>query len=81
MTIRSIGFGVLFLLTWLCAARATVFYVNVNSTNPTPPYATWGTASTDLQSAVDAASNGDLIWVNDGVYQTGAGLQPGQKLN
>lgn len=48
------------LLLWLCQAPAAVFYVDVISPNPTPPYATWSTAATDIQSAVDAASDGDL---------------------
>ena len=36
-------------LLLLCAgpARATTFYVDVNSTNPTPPYADWSTAATN----------------------------------
>jgi hypothetical protein len=52
-------------------ALATVFYVDVNGTNPTPPFTNWSTAATDIQSAVDASTNGDLILVTNGIYQTG----------
>jgi hypothetical protein len=55
-------------------ASATLFYVDVNSTNPTPPYADWITAATNIQSAVDAASNGDQVLVNDGIYNLGGTL-------
>src|SRR5450756_1117687 len=71
MVVRSTQFGVLLMLLWFCPAHAAVFYVDVNSTNPAPPYANWNTAAMDIQSAVDASSDGDQILVNDGIYQTG----------
>jgi hypothetical protein len=64
-----VGLAVLNLLA--IRAEATTFYVDVNSTNPTPPYADLTTAAVSIQDAVDAATNGDLILVNDGVYQNG----------
>jgi predicted outer membrane repeat protein len=61
-------------------AAATTYYVDINSPNPTPPYTTWATASTDIQNAINAASPADLVLVTDGVYQVGGETMNGYGL-
>src|SRR5437773_7412462 len=66
---------VLFLST-AASALADVHYVDVNSTNATPPYTNWATAATNIQDAVDAAVAGEEILVTNGVYRTGSRAAP-----
>lgn len=74
---RAIAFG----LTFTLPALGGTLYVDVNSASPVPPYASWATAATTIQQAVDAASTGDEIVVTNGIYQTGGSLANGSLTN
>ena len=68
---HPILFGAACWLLFIFTVPATVFYVDVNSANPVPPYAGWSTASTDIQSAIDASSDGDLILYTNSLQHGG----------
>ncbi|MDF7825273.1 choice-of-anchor Q domain-containing protein [Pontiellaceae bacterium B12227] len=64
----------LFLLA--SSTMAATFYVSPTGSD-TPPYSSWGTAANRIQTAVDAASDGDTVMVYEGIYNLGHTVTPG----
>jgi hypothetical protein len=56
----------------IAAPNLTTHYVSTNGSHQFP-YASWATASTSLQAAVEVALPGDTVLVGDGLYRSGGG--------
>lgn len=46
-------------------------YVATNASAPSYPYTSWATAARRIQDAVEAAADGDTVWVGPGKYYAG----------
>jgi hypothetical protein len=60
-----------FFLSCALQTPAAVSYVDLNSTNPASPYTNWMTAATNIQEAIEAATDGDMVRVTNGMYRFG----------
>jgi hypothetical protein len=72
---RSSNITISFLLAQallISSAEAAIHYVDVNSTNPVPPYLSWDMAAVTIQDAETSSIGGDEILVTNGVYQSGS---------
>lgn len=61
-----------------CRASAVTHYVSANGGTPTSPYTSWATAAATIQDAVDVSTDGDIVLVTNGVYETGGRFVPPQ---
>lgn len=74
---QSLGLLACYLVSFAFPVFAATHYVDINSSHPTPPYTSWATAATNIQSAVSTTTSGDIVLVNPGVYQTLGAEAPG----
>jgi hypothetical protein len=49
----------------------TIYHVDAANTTPVYPYTNWVSAATNIQDAVDAAAEWDIVLVTNGVYDAG----------
>ena len=70
----STGLTTITLLLAVSSLHAATHYVSLGSTNPTPPYANWVTAATNIQDALNVAAANDVVLVTDGVYPGGVSV-------
>ncbi len=61
-------------------AQVSVHCVDAAGSAPSPPYAAWGTAATNIQDAVDAAYPGDVVLVTNGIYANGGAVEIGTNI-
>ncbi len=77
----QLPWAAIFLLLFIVNTQAAVRHVDLNSPSPAPPYADWNTAATNIQDAIDAATDGDVVLVTNGIYSTGGRVVYGSLTN
>ena len=72
--------GISGLLLLSAIAQAAERYVSLSGSH-LPPFTSWAEAATNIQAAIDAANEGDTIWVTNGVYNSGGKIMAGDLVN
>ena len=72
--LKSAGLVCLLGLSFVDSSFAATRYVNATNPAPVAPYTNWATASTNIQTAINAAASGDEILVAPGVYRIAASV-------
>lgn len=57
-----------------------VYYVDASRLDDTGSATSWATAKKTIQAAVDLTSDGDVVWVTNGLYDVGGAVTPGYLL-
>lgn len=68
---RSCFFPGAFWLLIVWPSFAAERFVAVDNPNPVAPYTNWATAAKTIQAAIEVSSDGDQVWVTNGVYRSG----------
>ncbi len=55
--------------------------VDAAGLSPVAPYSTWATAATNIQDAITASANGDIVFVTNGLYALGGMSMDGASTN
>jgi hypothetical protein len=77
---NSVASGLLLLLLNCTAGHAVERYVSLQGGH-VPPFTDWSSAATNIQEAIDASVDGDVIWVTNGVYAVGGKVMAGDLTN
>ena len=77
----SLHLAALCLLLSALRASAMVYYVNANNAAPAAPFASWTTAATNIQDAINLTSGGDTVLVTNGIYAFGGLVMAGTLTN
>ena len=73
-------FVLLALLLSVIEATALDRFVSLSGAHVSP-FTDWSTAATNIQDAVDISSDGDTVWVTNGVYASGGKVMSGDLTN
>jgi hypothetical protein len=62
-------------------ALVGIHAVDAAGAHPISPYASWATAATTIQDAINASAVGDIVLVTNGIYATGGKVMAGDLTN